>query len=296
MVDLPPEIRRWKPAPILPERDTRELSLHFVVGVLCFLACLAALTFMATSRAADGWSRDIRGEVTVQVRPKGVESGYATASQAAEVLAGVKGVSEAAALEEEKAIALIKPWVGDVVVEDLPLPYLVEVRLNPDAPATVAALEKALKAAGISATIDDHSRWLKDVQQAAWILRGLAGAIFLLTGGAAAAVIAFATRAGLEARRDVVEVLSLNGAVDLFIANLFQTRFAQLAAEAGILGSLGAALLLIVLKLVGSDAGLMLALPLSWFDLLVVLPCPILAALIAAITARITAMRLLRGL
>ena len=44
--------------------------------------------------------------------------------------------------------------------------------------------------------------------------------------GAAGAVVAYATRAGLAARRDVVEVLHLTGAEDAQIANLFELRFA----------------------------------------------------------------------
>jgi len=54
---------------------------------------------------------------------------------------------------------------------------------------------------------------------------------------AAAAVIAFATRAGLAARRDLVSVLHLAGAEDSFIAGLFQARFARMAAIAGALGA-----------------------------------------------------------
>jgi uncharacterized SAM-binding protein YcdF (DUF218 family) len=46
-------------------------------------------------------------------------------------------------------------------------------------------------------------------------------------------VVAFATRAGLAARRDVVEVLHLTGAEDGQIANLFELRFARIAAVAG---------------------------------------------------------------
>ena len=46
--------------------------------------------------------------------------------------------------------------------------------------------------------------------------------------------VAFATRAGLAAQRDVVEVLHLTGAEDRFIAGLFQLRFARVAAVAGL--------------------------------------------------------------
>ena len=49
-----------------------------------------------------------------------------------------------------------------------------------------------------------------------------------------AAVIAFATRQGLAARRELVEALHLAGATDGYIARLFQARFARSAAQAGL--------------------------------------------------------------
>jgi cell division transport system permease protein len=67
--------RRWRPAPLLPRDEQRDLALHFVVAVLCFLACLAAIGAVASDRAAHGWARQIRGEATVQVRPKVGETG-----------------------------------------------------------------------------------------------------------------------------------------------------------------------------------------------------------------------------
>jgi cell division transport system permease protein len=207
----------------------------------------------------------------------------------------VKGVSEARALEPQKAYDLVRPWLGDVAdVEDLPVPRLVAVGLDDGAPATVPALEAALKGQGIDAIVDDHSLWLKDVRRAAGVARGMGTIVFLLIAGAAAAVVAFATRAGLAAQRDVVEVLHLTGAEDSFIAGLFQLRFARVAAVAGLIGAGGAILSGALLRLLGGSQGLTPALPIAWADLLAVLPCPLLAAAVAAIAARVTAGALIR--
>jgi cell division transport system permease protein len=107
-------------------------------------------------------------------------------------------------------------------------------------------------------------------------------------------VVAFATRAGLAAQRDVVEVLHLTGAEDSFIARLFQLRFARVAAVAGLIGALGAVLSGAILRLAGGAQGLTPALPIAWPDLLAVLPCPLLAAGVAALAARFTAQALIR--
>lgn len=288
---------RWKPAPLLPRRDARDGALVFVVAVLCFLACLTAIGAMAADRAARGWTAQLSDSATIVVRPRGAETPDTAAARAAEALAAVPGVSEARALEREKAYDLIRPWLGDVSdLEDLPVPRLVSVSLDAKKPATAAQLDTALKGQGLDAVVDDHTRWIKDIRRAADVVRAAAAVVFLLVAAAAGAVVAFATRAGLAARRDVVEVLHLAGAEDGQIAGLFELRFARIAAVAGGIGALGAAGLGAALRLLGGGQGVTPALPVAWLDLLVVLPCPLLAALVAAVAARLTARRLIKGL
>lgn len=291
------DVTRWRPAPFLPERESRNLSLTFVVAVLCFLACLTAMGVIAANRASAGWTGQVTGEATVIVRPRGGETPDAAAARAAETLAGVAGVSEARALEAKKAYDLIRPWLGDVSdLADLPVPRLVAVTLDPKHPVDAKTLGLALKAQDIDAVVDDHSIWIKDIRRAGDVVRWLGAGVFALIAGAAGAVIAFATRAGLAARRDVVEVLHLAGAEDGYIARLFQVRFARLAGVAGLVGAAGAGLVGATLRLMGGGEGLTPALPLAWADLLAVIPCPLLAASVAAIAAQVTAIRLIRDM
>lgn len=290
------EVARWRPAPMLP-REGQSGSLLFVVASLCFLACLTALAVLASDRAASGWVGQLGGEATVIVRPKRGETPDAAAARAAETLAGVAGVTEARALEPAKAYDLIRPWLGDISdLEDLPVPRLVAVTLDRKAPATAPRLAQALKAQDLDASVDDHSLWIKDIRRAADVARTLGAGVFLLIAGAAGSVVAFATQAGLAARRDVVEVLHLSGAEDGYIAGLFQLRFARMAAIGGVIGAAAAALVGAVLRLAGGAGGLTPALPVAWSDLLVVLACPILAAGVAAAAARLTASALIRDM
>jgi cell division transport system permease protein len=291
------QVNRWKPGPLLPPRDARDGSLVFVVAVLCFLACLTALAALAANRAAEGWTNQLTGSATVVVRARSGETPDSAAARAAEALSGVKGVSEARALTREKAEALLEPWIGkEALVEDLPTPRLVTLDLDPKAPASAAALNQALKTAGVDAVVDDHSRWIADIERGAALTRWAALGVFVLIAAATVAVIAFATRAGLAARADVIEVLHFSGAEAGFIAGLFQGRFAAMAALAGLLGGAGAAIIGAGARYLGGGAGLAPALPLAWIDLLAPLPCPLIAALVAGFTARLAALRLLRSM
>ncbi len=288
---------RWKPAAFLPERDAHDPALIFVVAVLSFLACLTAIGVLAADRAAHGWAGQLVGEATVIVRPQGGETPDGAAARAAEALAAVPGIVEARALEQDKAYDLIRPWLGEVAdLEDLPVPRLVAVTLDKRRPATVAAMSRALRAQGLDAVVDDHSVWIKDIQRAAGVVRWTAAGVFLMIALAAGAVVAFATRAGLTARRDVVEVLHLAGAEDGYISNLFELRFARVAAIAGAIGAGAAGVLVGLLRLLGGGQGITPALPFAWTDVLAVVPCPLLAALVAAVAARLTARALIRGL
>jgi len=281
---------------LLPRDSGGEAWLAGLIAVLCFLACLSAVGAVAADRAAHGWARQLRAEATVQVRPRVGETGAEAAARAAQTLAGVEGVDEAEAMDRATAEALLRPWIGDAVLPDLPIPYLVTVRLDPDAPASAVTLGRTLAEAGLDATVDDHSLWRGEVERSAGLITLLAAAAFLLTAGAAGAAVAYATRAGMAAQAGVISTLSLNGATDGAIAGLFQTRYGLLAAWAGAIGA-GVALLLVAgLRFLGGAEGVTAALPLAWSDLLILSPCPLLAATVALVAARFTALaRLKRG-
>lgn len=282
-------IRRRAPD-LLPAEAAGERWLAVVIAVLCFLSCLAAVGAVAADRAAAGWAGQLRAEATVQVRPRVGETGDAAAARAAETLAGTAGVAEAEALSREAAQDLLRPWLGEAALEDLPLPHLVSVRLNPETPASAVTLSRALAEAGLDATVDDHSLWRGEVERSARLIALLGLAAFLATAFAAAAAIAYATRAGLAARRDLVETLSLAGADDGAVAGLFQRRFGLMAAWSGGLGALAAAGLVAGLRLLGGESGATPVLPLAWSDLLILSPCPLVAATVALAAARYAAL------
>jgi len=281
-------------APLLPRDAGGEAWLTSLIAALCFLACLSAVGAVSADRAAHGWARQLQAEATVQVRPRVGETGAEAAARAAQTLAGVEGVSEAEAMDRETAEALLRPWVGDAVLPDLPIPYLVTVRLDQAAPASAVTLGRALAEAGLDATVDDHSQWRGEVERSARLITLLAAVAFLLTAGAAGSAVAYATRAGMAAQAGVINTLSLNGASDGAIAGLFQRRYGLLAAGAGAIGAGVAMSLVAALRLLGGTGGVTPALPLAWSDLLIFSPCPLLAATVAVVAARFTALARLK--
>lgn len=156
-------------------------------------------------------------------------------------------------------------------------------------PATSADLSRALAADGLDATVEDHSVWTAEIMRTGALARDAALGLLALIVAATGAAVAFATRQGLAARRDLVQILHLAGATDGFIARLFQVRFARMAAVAGAMGGIAAAAAGAALHLFGAGQSLAAVLPIAWTDLAAALPCPVIAALTAALTAGMTA-------
>jgi len=290
------DFSRRPTAPLLPPPDRRDTALVFVIAALCFLASLTFVAALGAHRAAEGWQSQLIGSATVVVRPKSGETADGAAARATEALAGVKGVVQAAMLEQAEAEDLLRPWLGADVLADLPVPRLVALELDRKAPATVRDLNAALTTAGVDATVDDHSLWIKDIVRAGRIAQIAAGGVAALLALIAAAVIVVAARAALAAHRQAVEVLHLTGAEDRFVARLFMVRFARLAAAGGAYGAGAAVLVGIVLRLSGGTAGLTPVLPVAWSDLYTPLVSPFAAAMIGAVAARAAALGLLRSL
>lgn len=280
-------------SPILPPQGPTLRWLAVVMAVMCFLAGLAAVGASSAHRAASGWAQRLGTEVTVQVRPGVGETGLAASGRAAETLAGLDGVLEARAMTREQAEALVRPWVGDAVVSDLPLPHLVTVQLDPEAPASAASLSRALASAGLDATVDDHSQWKDEIRFSAMTLSGLAALAFLLTAAGAGAAIVYATKAGLAADGALIQILGQLGATDATIAGLYQRRFVLLALSAGLGGAIAAAIPVVLLRLIGGWRGLTPALPVAWTDLVLLLLGPLMACALAWLAARRTVLSML---
>jgi len=280
-------------SPLLPKEDAREAALFFVVCALCFLAALSGLVSRSAYAAADAWTNDVTGQITIRVR-----GDDAALSQAVEITKATPGIASARAVTRDEAEELLRPWLGaGGVPVSMPLPKLVaaEAAGNAVTREVITALTAALKSAGLETLVDDHLVWSADVRKSI-DLAGLVALIAVgLLGATGIAVIAFATHATLLARRDIVELLHLSGARDVFIAGLFERRFLMLGVQAGALGALlafgAAAFVLYLLRQSDAQIWLLPQLSLSLADGLILGLAPLIAGIASMIAARVTVMR-----
>ena len=222
---------------ILP-RDSGTNSLDLVIAVMAFLAALALGGVLIAQRMAESWEGGLAGRLTVQILPEGASAAEPEVEAALAVLRTTPGIVRAVRVTDEQNLALIQPWLGsDAAIGDLPFPRLIDVQLVPGAQIDVPALANRLKAAAPHSLLDDHGRWIGRLQDVTQTVVLGALAILFLIAVATAATVAFATRAGLAAHRDIVELLHLMGAQDRFIAHAFEWHYFTGALVAAALGA-----------------------------------------------------------
>jgi cell division transport system permease protein len=290
---------------ILP-RDKAAAPLDVVIAVMAFLAALALGASLIAERAALGWRAGLSDKLTVQVLvPEKGQSNDIRAeldrqtNAALAVLQTASGIAHASILSEKDTMALIEPWIGsDKLIDDLPLPRLIDADVTPGAPVDLAALTAKLKNAAPNAVLDDHSRWIARLKGISDTVIWAAYGILLLIAIATAATVSFATRAGLDAHHEMVALLHQMGARAGFIARAFERHYFVSALGAAAAGTVLAALCFLAaggLEFAGIEAvpflpPLSLKIPeLPWL-----LAVPLVVAVIALVTTRLSVLAVLR--
>ena len=108
-------------------------------------------------------------------------------------------------------------------------------------------LAARLAAAAPGTLTESHGMWVRRLSLLAGSLQACAWLALAVVAAVAAAVVAIATRAGLAARREAIEIVHGLGATDDYIAGRFASRATGLAAVGGALGALAALPVLLVL-------------------------------------------------
>jgi cell division transport system permease protein len=289
---------------VLP-RDKGAAPLDFVIAVMAFLAALALGASLIADRAAQGWQSGLAAKLTVQILPPDsgdTRAGLDAQIQAAlDILNAAPGVAHAALISDTDTEALVEPWIGkNNLVAEIPLPRLIDVTIIPGEQVDIPALAQKLKQAAPQALLDDHRSWIARLGALADTVRYSAYGILLLIAGATAAAVSFATRAGLSAHHEMVELLHQMGALPSFIARMVEWHYFTSALAAALTGTLFAAVLFLGaggLERIGVEAVPFLPpLSLKWTEIPWLLAVPAVTSLIAWATARISVLSVVRAI
>lgn len=277
-------------------RDASGRFLPWLVAFMVYLATLALVASMIMNALVERWDHGLADRVTVQIPAPESDAAEARIDSAIDVLTSTPGVAEVAVLDDSEVSALLDPWLGDAgLARELPLPTLIAVTLDSEAPADLGTLGVRLKAAVPGAVVDDHQRWVGGLVSLTRSIDLVAALVVLLVGFAAVITVIFVTRTGLAIHHQVIELLHLIGAQDSYVARQFQTHAMKLGFKGGILGFAAAIATVYGAGLLLSDSGRVLLPeftfgPRAWIALCAL---PLLATLVAMLTARWTVLRTL---
>lgn len=278
-------------------QDATGRFLPWIIALMVYLAALALAASLILSGLARRWDGELSAGMTVQIAPTGTANARELDDRVRKVMDALSAsafVVDARRLSDADARALVEPWLGDgALISELPLPVLVDVRLTDGADPT--DLAEQLRRAAPNVTVEDPARWLGDLRRLARTVQAVSVGIIALIGGAGVASIIFAASAGFAVHREEVELLHVMGATDGYVAGQFQRHMLRQSVLGGGLGLLLALLTLWGLQQAGRglDAALLPDMALSPRDWAWLPIVPVVAALLAAVTARLTVMRAL---
>lgn len=282
---------RLKTFYFLPPREKSNRFLPMIIGVMAFLSLLGAASGLAIFNGTKAWSSDLTQTMTIQiVHPEAAER--ARQSQAVlEILQETPGVSEFEKMDTEDLRALLEPWLGTGnVTDDLPIPDMISVTLNPGVRIDGRALNVRIRARAPDASVDDHQQWIGQLSSLSTMLQLAVFISITLIALTTIALVIFATKSALATHRETVEIVHLMGAKDSLISSEFRKLFMLHGFKGGLLGLLAALVTIaIFLYLAGRiGGGLLPQFNLNIGQILILGLMPFLTAFLTMWTADVT--------
>ena len=224
-------------------RALSDRLLPLLVAAMAFLAALAFAGAIATATLGHHWQEGAAAELTIQVPTPGDPAATAAGTRLQAVLAILRaqpGIVSARSMSTDDLSGLLKPWLGPAgSTLALPLPAVISVQLAAGV-SVPPSLQAKLTAAAPDTDMESADVWAARLSALADSLQACAAVALLVVIAVAVAVVAVATRAGLSARRDSIEIVHGLGATDSYIAGRFARRAMRLAAAGGAGGAIAA--------------------------------------------------------
>ena len=285
---------------LIPDSRGAGRFLPWVVAIMVFFAALAGLVGLVLHQATETWRDDLSNTITVEISDSTVshdsknEDASIIIAAAIQTLNDTPGVLEVRLLKNSEIVDLLQPWLGSSdILSELPLPYLIDVKLSPVQHPNLSKLEKHLNEIGPGIQIDDHKIHLGKLVRLSQSLQWTMIACLAMICFATCAVVIFGTKSAFSAHLEIVELLHIMGARDGYIARLFLWRAMVMGLQGGFIGlAVTAAAFFFLWYLIGDlEAPLLNNLILTPLCLLMLAALPFLAAFLTAVTARQTVLR-----
>ena len=278
----------------LPLRqDASDRFLPWIIALMVYLAAMGGVGLIWLGETLSQWDASLASALTLQI-PSNADQ--PRIDMALGALRQTQGVVSAQLMQPDQTAKLLQPWLGNnVTIANLPLPHLVDIRVDPSVTIDYATLRAQLESIIPGSQLDNSRSWLGGVRDFALRVEGVITAGVLAVTALIVAIIVFTARIGLAIHRSVIELLHLLGAQDAYIARQFQVHALSLGLRGGMIGAAAAVVTVVIL----GPAAHMLALPvpigaysiLDWRVWLLLIAACLAAGGVAMVTARLAVLR-----
>jgi len=267
--------------------------LPWIMAGLLYLAVMA----LAAAAVADGALQlfDERDQtVTVSLPTAGLsQDGDRDVANVLEALGREKQVVSSAVVGDEELQDLIEPWLGEQTDgEDLPLPRLIDVTLDPLSDPDLDGLQQRLRLVVADATVGIQEASAGQAERQATFFRTVGVTLGIVLLLCSLAIVIVITSLSLAMHDDTVKLLRYMGAQDGYLARQFERYALQSGLRGGLIGFFAAMVtvlgLLYSIQSLEMTNSIRLGLrPVDWIFLACV---PVVAALLCTLMARMTAL------
>jgi len=274
-------------------RDASGRFLPWIIALMVYLAAVGGIALIWLGDTLSNWDRTLSSTLTLQLP---ADTSAARLEVALATLRQAQGIVTARVLEPAETARLLQPWLGtSVPLENLPLPRLIDIQVDPRFSIDYAALRQRLDAVVPNAELDTNRAWLGGLRSFALRVEGVITAGVIVVAALIVSIIVFTARIGLAIHRSIIELLHLLGAQDAYIARQFQIHALSLGLRGGIVGGIAAVTTIVIL----GPAGHALSLPIpiatygifDWRLWILLIGTALAAGGVAMVTARLTVLR-----
>jgi len=272
--------------------------LVLLITLMTFLGVMALSAFFVLGSVSERWSSGLENRVSIEIPAE--KSGGALRNQkeiaalsdkAHKALETIEGIENIEVMGTDEVKEMISPWLGeDLINAEIPLPGLLSVKMDSDAPHILRDLRKAMHDISKDITVDTHKSWLSSLLHLTGALEFSAALLIIMIGVTTITSIAGAVRSRMAIHHEDVELLHVMGASDSYISRQFQRHAMVMAFKGGLAGILAGGIVLWLISLIAGDTGAALLPDFSYtkVHIISILSLPLVACAIAATTARYT--------
>ena len=272
--------------------------LRVIVAVSVFLFAITLAGVLSINTMFENTKKQVVSNFTVQVLPlPDYEESRKDLLSVVNFLEHYPDVTQVTTLSDAELKTLLQPWLGqNVDIEMLPIPKLLDVKINHAKQFDYKELAVRLSEISAQASINDHNLWLSRLLKFINSLKTLAVTILIMVAGATIAAIIYAVKTGLNVHREIIQILHIMGAADEYIAMNYVKQISMMSAVAGIIGTILSvpAILVIGDMAQGIEAGIFSAVSFGVENWLIILLLPMVTTFLTAVTSYVTVMKTLK--